>query len=172
VLYVSIAVSGWLVWRKGGIGGAALALSVYASQLVLNGLWAAVFFGLRRPDLALLEIVCLWLSILATIAVFHQVDELAAYLLVPYACWVSFAVVSNFRVWHLNPALASCGQSAHRRGRCSGRTGLWRRTQCYLSCQEPKQWRNGLISRADVEDFLIKQVKDVIYLKKVPVLAY
>jgi tryptophan-rich sensory protein len=109
VLYVSIAVSGWLVWRREGLDGAAFPLAVYGIQLVLNGLWSAVFFGLRRPDLAFIEIVCLWLSILATIAVFHGVDEIAAYLLVPYACWVSFAVLLNFRIWRLgiNPEHAS-----------------------------------------------------------------
>jgi len=107
LLYLSIAVSGWLVWQRAGIDGAALALSVYALQLVLNGLWSAVFFGLRRPDLAFAEILCLWLSIFATIVAFHPVDKTASYLLVPYALWVTFAAVLNFRVWRLNPAAAS-----------------------------------------------------------------
>ena len=107
LLYLSIAVSGWLVWQRAGIDGAALGLSVYALQLVLNGLWSAVFFGLRRPDLAFAEILFLWLFILATIVAFHPVDKTAAYLLVPYALWVAFAAVLNFRVWRLNPAPAS-----------------------------------------------------------------
>jgi tryptophan-rich sensory protein len=108
VLYVSIAVSGWLVWRQAGVAGAGtLALAVYVLQLVLNGLWSTIFFGLRRPDLAFLEIVVLWLSILATIVLFHPLDETAAYLLVPYAGWVAFAAVLNFRVWRLNPERAS-----------------------------------------------------------------
>ena len=107
VLYVSIAVSGWLVWRRAGVDGAALALAVYAVQLVLNGLWSALFFGVRRPGWALVEIVCLWLAILATIAAFHPLDPTAAYLLVPYACWVGFAVFLNYRIWRLNPARAS-----------------------------------------------------------------
>lgn len=107
LLYLSIAVSGWLVWQRAGIDGAALTLSVYALQLVLNGLWSVVFFGLRRPDLAFAEILCLWLSILATIVAFHPVDKIAAYLFVPYALWVTFAAVLNFRVWRLNPAPAS-----------------------------------------------------------------
>ena len=108
VLYLSIAVSGWLVWRQAGFAGAgALALAVYASQLVLNGLWSTIFFGLHRPDLAFVEIVVLWLSILATIVLFHPIDETAAYLLVPYAAWVAFAAVLNYRVWRLNPVRAS-----------------------------------------------------------------
>lgn len=107
VLYLSIAVSGWLVWRQAGFGGAASALAVYALQLVLNGLWSTIFFGLRRPDWALVEIVCLWLAIVATIVAFHPVDPVAAYLLVPYAGWVGFAVALNYRIWRLNPVRVS-----------------------------------------------------------------
>ncbi len=102
VLYILIAISGWLVWRKAGFDGAALALTIYALQLVLNGLWSVVFFGLRRPDLAFVEIVCLWLSIVATIAAFYSIDAAAALILLPYAIWVTFAVALNFRIWRLN----------------------------------------------------------------------
>ena len=108
LLYLSIAVSGWLVWRRAGLAGAgAAALAIYALQLLLNGLWSAIFFGLHRPDLAFSEIVVLWLSILATIVLFHPIDETAAYLLVLYAAWVTFAAVLNYRVWRLNPVRAS-----------------------------------------------------------------
>lgn len=107
VLYVSIAVSGWLVWRQVGLSAATLAFVVYGSQLILNGFWSVIFFGLHRPGFAFVEILCLWISIAATIAVFHPIDPLAAYLLVPYACWVGFAVVLNYRIWRLNPAHAS-----------------------------------------------------------------
>jgi tryptophan-rich sensory protein len=103
VLYVSIAVSGWLVWRTAGFAAGASALAVFAVQLVLNGLWSAIFFGLRRPGLACAEIAGLWLAIVATIFVFHPIDATAAYLLVPYLGWVTFAVALNFQVWRLNP---------------------------------------------------------------------
>jgi len=102
VLYISIAISGWLVWLEPRSEGATLALIVYAVHLVLNGLWSAVFFGMRRPDWAFVEVVCLWLSILATIVAFIRVNEIAAYVLFPYAFWVSFAVMLNFRIWRLN----------------------------------------------------------------------
>jgi len=104
VLYVSIAVSGWLVWQQASVDGAVLAIAVYAVQLVLNGLWSTVFFGLRRPDFAFMEIVCLWLSILATMVVFHSIDKTAAYILVPYALWVTFAALLNLSIWRLNRA--------------------------------------------------------------------
>jgi len=107
VLYVAVAVSGWLVWRQEGFGGAAVALTVYGAQLVFNGLWSTLFFGLRRPDLAFAEIVLLWLCVLMTIAVFHPIHQTAAWILVPYAAWVSFAVLLNLSIWRLNPARAS-----------------------------------------------------------------
>ncbi len=102
VLYIMIAVSGWLVWQADSSDGVTAALVVYALQLVLNGLWSVIFFRLHRPDWAFVEILALLLFIVATIVLFHRVNELAAYLLLPYACWVGFAAVLNFRVWRLN----------------------------------------------------------------------
>ncbi len=107
VLYVTVAVAGWLVWRKAGIDGAILPLAVFVLQLVLNGLWSTLFFGLRRPDLAFVEIVGLWLSILATIALFHPIDATAAWILIPYAAWVGFAMLLNLSIWRLNPERAA-----------------------------------------------------------------
>ena len=103
VLYLMIAVSGWLVWRKAGLAGAAGAFAIYALQLVLNGAWSGIFFGLRRMDLALAELVLLWLAILATIVAFAAHDTLAAWLLVPYLAWVSFAGALNAALLRMNP---------------------------------------------------------------------
>ena len=109
VLYLCIAVSGWLVWREAGLAGAAVPLAIYAVQLALNGAWSWIFFGLRPMGLAFAEIVALWLSIAATIAAFHPVHAGAAWLLVPYLCWVSFAAALNFAVWRLNRAPGGAG---------------------------------------------------------------
>lgn len=107
VLYAMIAVSGWLVWMAAGFEGATTALTIYALQLVLNAAWSPIFFGLRRPGLALLEMACLWVAILATIAAFHPISAIAAYLLIPYACWVAFAMALNFSIWRRNPPAAT-----------------------------------------------------------------
>jgi tryptophan-rich sensory protein len=107
VLYVTIAVAGWLVWRQAGFAGAPLPLAVYFVSLLLNAGWSACFFGLRRPDLAFGEVSLLWLSIVATIAVFAPVDNTAAWLLVPYLCWVSFAATLNFTIWQMNKPFPS-----------------------------------------------------------------
>jgi len=104
VLYVMIALAGWLVWRRVGFAGAGFALAVYALQLVVNAAWTPLFFGLRRPDLGFFDIVVLWLSIVATIALFLPIDAVAAALLVPYLAWVTFAGALNFALWRLNAA--------------------------------------------------------------------
>ena len=104
-LYVAIAVSGWLVWREAGLVVPAMAL--YLAQLVLNAGWSAVFFGLRRPDLAFGELVLLWLSIAATLAAFAPVSAAAAWLLAPYLLWVTIAGALNLSVWRLNPVHAA-----------------------------------------------------------------
>jgi tryptophan-rich sensory protein len=110
-LYAMIALSGWLVWRDAGFTGAALPLTVYGFQLTLNAAWTPILFGLRRPDLAMIEIVMVLASILATIVLFHPVSPTAAWLLVPYLAWVSFASALNFSIWRRNPASARPGST-------------------------------------------------------------
>lgn len=102
VLYGMIAVSGWLVWRAAEPGAADLPLAIYAVQLGLNAIWSAIFFGMRRLGLALLEMAFLWVAILATIVAFYPIHAGAAYLLVPYLIWVSFAFVLNHAIWRRN----------------------------------------------------------------------
>ena len=97
-----MGVAAWLVWRRRGFGGAAGALALFGVQLVLNAAWSWLFFGLRNPGAAFVEILLLWLAILATIAAFGRHHRLAAMLLFPYLAWVSFAAVLNFRIWQLN----------------------------------------------------------------------
>ncbi len=102
VLYFTIAISGWLVWREAGFAGAALPLAIYALQLVLNAAWTPIFFGLHRPDLGFLDIVLVWLSIIVMIALFFPIHTVAALLLLPYLAWVTFAAALNFAIWRLN----------------------------------------------------------------------
>jgi tryptophan-rich sensory protein len=71
--------------------------------LFFNALWTPLFFGLKNPALAFVDIVCLWLSLLATSILFWKTYRLAGLLLVPYLAWVTFAAVLNFALWRLNP---------------------------------------------------------------------
>ncbi len=103
VLYVMMGVAAFLVWRRGlASPGVRAALAMFLVQLVLNGIWSLLFFGLRQPGWALIEIVLLWLAIGATVWLFRRVAPAAAILLLPYWAWVSFATVLNASLWWLN----------------------------------------------------------------------
>ncbi len=78
-------------------------LLIFGLQLVLNASWSFLFFGLHNIFYALLDIILLWFVILLTIHKFRGINRKAAYLLVPYLLWVSFAAVLNFYIWVLNP---------------------------------------------------------------------
>lgn len=99
ILYACIAVAGWLVWHAADWPANRTALILYGLQLVLNAGWSVIFFGARRVDLALWEVVALWASIAATIAAFAPLSPLAAALMAPYLAWVSFAAALNFDIW-------------------------------------------------------------------------
>jgi len=101
VLFCAIAVSGWLVWEAGGLA-AWPALTLYALHLLVNAAWSFLFFGMKRLDWAMAEVICLWLMIVAVIAAFAQFSTPAALLLTPYLAWVTVAATLNFRLLRLN----------------------------------------------------------------------
>jgi translocator protein len=103
-LYTIMAVTAWLVWKRGGFAGQRGALLFFLLQLFFNALWSPLFFGLRNPALAFVDIVLLWLALLATVVAFWKVRPLAGALLVPYLAWVTFASALNFAIWRLNPS--------------------------------------------------------------------
>jgi benzodiazapine receptor len=103
LLYLMMAIAAWLVWRTLGLTGALGPLGLFLMQLALNALWSYIFFGLQRPGLAFLDIVALWLAILATLIAFWRANPTAGLLLFPYLLWVSFATYLNFQFWRLNP---------------------------------------------------------------------
>jgi len=103
VLYALMGVAAWLVVRRGWDSVAVkAALAAFVAQLVLNMLWSAVFFGMRSPGIAFIELLGLWVAILVTIRLFWRVSPTAGALLVPYVLWVSFAAVLNYSIWRLN----------------------------------------------------------------------
>ena len=101
-LFLLMGISLWLVWEKNKKNKINTALALFAFQLVLNAAWSAFFFGMRNPLYALIDIGFLWLAILVTILSFWKISKPAAYLLLPYISWVSFAAVLNFYIWKLN----------------------------------------------------------------------
>lgn len=102
LLYLMMAVAAWLVWREGGFKHAKWSLIIFGIQLGLNSLWSVIFFGLQQPGYAAVEIVLLWLAIVATAIMFWQRHRPAAVLLIPYLLWVSFASALNIAIWQLN----------------------------------------------------------------------
>lgn len=99
ILYLLMGISLYLVWVK---KYHKITFMVYGIQLFLNILWSFLFFGLQQPLLAFIEIIILWITILITIIYFYKINKTAAYLLIPYILWVSFAAVLNFAIFILN----------------------------------------------------------------------
>jgi len=101
-LYIMMAVAAWLLWQKKGFYHVRWPLALFLLQLALNTLWSVIFFGLRSPALAAIEIVVLWLAIAATLVAFWRHSVVAALLLLPYLAWVTFAALLNFQFAWLN----------------------------------------------------------------------
>lgn len=102
-LYIMMGIAFYLVWIKAT--DTALqrkAMTVYFIQLLLNFCWSFLFFYIERPDLAFIDIVLLWISIVATLVLFYRISKPAGWLLVPYLLWVSFASALNYAIWQLN----------------------------------------------------------------------
>jgi len=101
-LYTIRAIATRLVWKRDGFAAQRVALSLFLVQLLFNALWSPLFFGLRHPALAFVDIVLLWLALLGTVVAFWKARPLAGALLLPYLTWVEFASALNFAIWRLN----------------------------------------------------------------------
>ncbi|MBI2326718.1 tryptophan-rich sensory protein [Candidatus Curtissbacteria bacterium] len=102
-LYILMGISLYLVISDKRKVTSKKAVLIFAIQLVLNILWSVIFFGLKNPTLAFIEIVALWVTIFLTIKYFYPISKLAAYLLIPYILWVSFASILNLAIVLINP---------------------------------------------------------------------
>ena len=108
-LYAAMGVASLLVWRVGDRSNSPAvhaavrsSLLLYAAQLIVNAVWSPTFFGLKRPDLALVVIVVMWVLVVTTTWRFLRVSRWAGLLLVPYVAWVTFATALNASIWQLN----------------------------------------------------------------------
>lgn len=103
ILYLLMGLSLFLILVRGGERGKIIpALTIFAVQLALNGIWSYLFFGLRNPFYGFVEIVLLWIMILLTMLVFSKISKLSSMLLIPYLAWVTIAATLNFYLWRLN----------------------------------------------------------------------
>jgi len=96
ILYTLMAASFILVWRTPtSKAHKQLGLTAFIVQLILNLSWSPTFFRYKQLNLSLVIIILTWISIGFTGVLFYRVNPLAAYLLVPYWIWVSFAIYLN-----------------------------------------------------------------------------
>jgi translocator protein len=103
VLYGLIAYSGYRTWRAPSSQARTAALSLWGAQLVLNAAWTPLFFGARRPRLALADIVALDASVAAYTKLASRVDPRASQLFAPYAVWLAYASYLNAGIVADNP---------------------------------------------------------------------
>jgi tryptophan-rich sensory protein len=104
ILFILMGISLYLVWNKLAKNKEAKkSLVVFGVQLTLNILWSILFFGLKSPLYAFVEIIALWLAIAFTVFKFYRISKNAGLLLIPYILWVTFAAFLNFNIWILNP---------------------------------------------------------------------
>jgi translocator protein len=101
LLYTMMGVAAWLVAKRGG-PGTRPALALWGAQLALNGAWSPIFFGLRAPGAALVEIGVMWVAIAATTIAFFLRRTAAGALMLPYLAWVTFATALNLAIWRRN----------------------------------------------------------------------
>jgi benzodiazapine receptor len=103
VMYILMGISAGIIWSKGFYHRwVKTALYLFGFQLLLNAFWSLLFFGLKEPFWALIDIIALFVVLLFTFKWFKIVNKLAAYLLIPYIIWVAFAALLNFEIWRLN----------------------------------------------------------------------
>ena len=102
VLYTTIGLAAYFAWVRGRHEDRRAVFTVWGTQLFMNAVWSPLFFGLHRPDWAMASLVLLWFLILLCIGLFSQRSRLAAWLLLPYFLWVSFAGALNATIWMMN----------------------------------------------------------------------
>jgi len=102
VLYVLMGVSLYLIIQAPKSEIRKKALIIFTVQLTLNFLWSFLFFKFELLGIALIEIIIIWISIIAMIFQFNKLSKTAAYLQIPYLLWVSFACILNAALWWLN----------------------------------------------------------------------
>jgi tryptophan-rich sensory protein len=99
ILYIMMGVSLYLIIMK---TKDKTPYVLFGAQLILNFFWTLIFFGLKNISLAIAEIVALWVLLLGTIITFKKYSKTAAYLLIPYILWVTFATILTISIYALN----------------------------------------------------------------------
>jgi len=102
ILYFSMSVSAWLVWRRRHKTAVSRPLTFYFAQLATNGMWSWLFFGRQWTGLALIDLFALVILVAITVVTFLRVSKTAGLMLLPYLLWITFAAALNFQIWRMN----------------------------------------------------------------------
>jgi translocator protein len=102
ILYILMGISLYLVWKSPLGKTRKQALIIFSIQMFLNFIWTFIFFYFKQTGFALVDIILLWLLIIAMILLFKRINKTAAFIQIPYLLWVSFATVLNASIWMLN----------------------------------------------------------------------
>eukprot|EP01136_Pigoraptor_vietnamica_P020829 Opistho-1_new@70261 len=103
MLYLLMGISFYLIWKQPVSTVRNVGLTLFVIQFILNFFWSILFFNQHMIAAALLEMVFMWIFILLTMIWFAKLSPTAAWLLLPYLCWVSFATLLTAAIWKLNP---------------------------------------------------------------------
>jgi len=101
-IYVLTSIAGVKAWRRANEVQRRYFMGALLLNLVLNLLWSLIFFTSQRPDIALIEVVPLWLSILLMVLLVRSYSPVSALLVLPYLGWVAFAAYLNWTIVTLN----------------------------------------------------------------------
>jgi len=101
LLYIAIAVAGWLVWRDAD-GAITVALVAWGVQLGFNAAWSWLYFGRHAILAAMIDSALMLVAVIVFIVAAASINAVASWLFVPYACWVAFATVLNATIWRMN----------------------------------------------------------------------
>lgn len=99
ILYILMGISSYMISKE---ENSKTALTVYFVQLGVNALWSLFFFRLNYFLFSALWLVLLLCLIIYMIYEFSKLNKTAAYLQIPYALWVTFALVLNSAIYILN----------------------------------------------------------------------
>jgi benzodiazapine receptor len=102
LLYILMGISFFLILQSPVKELRRKAIIIFAIQLSLNFFWSFIFFKFQLIGLAFIEIILIWLSILAMIIAFYKINRTASWLQIPYFLWVCFASILNGAIWFLN----------------------------------------------------------------------
>lgn len=103
VLYLLIALAGWLIWKSAGLG---LALSAWVLNLLFNGAWSWLMFGRRQIAAAFVDALAMLVTIVAFMILAWPSSKAATWLFAPYLGWVAFAAALNASLWARNSSAA------------------------------------------------------------------